>query len=402
MLRKKAIAHLQDLVSALPFRSNRQSLAKSNSPMRRTPALIPGRAREPRIETRNRIPPWCERATARAARVTARSSATRRWAPARCFLFWRATPTTRRCPDRTPNRVSPTRAAATMAPRRPRADAPRCTARCSSPTRPSRRSLTSPWGGRSSRCVRRNPPLSRGFFLGLDVTARTQNPGFKPPDRMKHPPFFLSNASMPSARGRANAARLRVSGRTGGLSSDVSAARRVTRPRFRPDSRRAPDSPSPSSSSRFSAPPPSRLTRKRRRRRLPASSSPAWWPPRWSPSAASAPRTPSTRTPRPPSTSTWASTTRSPSPPSARVAWRRRRMTSSSLCPPPRSPPPWRRRGAKSRVGPLLRRPRRSRPPGPLPWWSCPPSTTSGTRPRAQRRARSPTGRRPPRRLPTR
>lgn len=167
MLRKKAIAHLQDLVSALPFRSNRQSLAKSNSPMRRTPALfIPGRAREPRIETRNRIPPWCERATARAARVTARSSATRRWAPARCFLFWRATPTTRRCPDRTPNRVSPTRAAATMAPRRPRADAPRCTARCSSPTRPSRRSLTSPWGGRSSRCVPRNPPLSRGFFSG--------------------------------------------------------------------------------------------------------------------------------------------------------------------------------------------------------------------------------------------
>ena len=53
---------------------------------------------------------------------------------------------------------------------------------------------------------------------------------------------------MPSARGRANAARLRVSGRTGGLSSDVSAARRVTRPRFRPDSRRAPDSPPPSSS----------------------------------------------------------------------------------------------------------------------------------------------------------
>jgi hypothetical protein len=144
MLRKKAIAHL---VSAL-FPSQRVTAIrpkKSNSPVdRKTPAVIPGRARVPRIETRNRIPPWCERATARAARATARSSATPRWAPARCFLFSRATPTIRRCQDRTPNRVSPTRAAATKAPRRPRADAPRCTARCSSPTRPSRRSLTSP------------------------------------------------------------------------------------------------------------------------------------------------------------------------------------------------------------------------------------------------------------------
>ena len=250
MLRKKAIAHLHDLVSALfRFRVLRVTAKrKGNSPKdRKTPAVIPGRARVPRIETRNRIPPWCERATARAARATARSSATPRWEPARCFLFWRATPTIRRCQDRTPNRVSPTRAAATKALRRPRADAPRCTARCSSPTKHSRRSLTSPWGGRSSRCVPgKNPPLLSWLFLGLDVTARTQNPGFKPPDRSETPNLFLCRTrDAERVRPRERRAPPRLRTKRLSHSSDVSAARRVTGPRFRPDSRRAPDSPPP-------------------------------------------------------------------------------------------------------------------------------------------------------------
>ena len=178
-----------------------------------TRPLIPQSRRVPRIETRNRIPPWCERATARAARATARPSATSRWAPARCCLFWRATPTTRRCPDRTRNRASPTRAAATRAPRRPRADAPRCTARYSSPTRPSRRSLTSPWGGRSSRCVpSRTRPFRAAFPRTPTSPREPSTPGSNRPIEVKHP-LFLSNAPMPSAMpsGRADVARPRVS-----------------------------------------------------------------------------------------------------------------------------------------------------------------------------------------------
>ena len=60
-----------------------------------------------------------------------------------------------------------------------------------------------------------NPPLLSWLFLGLDVIARTQNPGFKPPDRSETPNLFLVERAMPSAFGRANAARLRVSGRNG-------------------------------------------------------------------------------------------------------------------------------------------------------------------------------------------
>lgn len=60
------------------------------------------------------------------------------------------------------------------------------------------------------------------LFLGLDVTARTQNPGFKPPDRMKHPPFFCRT---PRCRARAAARTPRAS-----ASPDEQAGSRATFP----------------------------------------------------------------------------------------------------------------------------------------------------------------------------
>ena len=139
---------------------------------------------------------------------TARPSATSRWAPARCCLFWHATPTTRRCPDRTRNRASPTRAAATRAPRRPRADAPRCTARYSSPTRPSRRSLPSPWGGRSSRCVpSRTRPFRAAFPRTPTSPREPSTPGSNRPIEVKHPLFCRSRKCRARARAAARTSR---------------------------------------------------------------------------------------------------------------------------------------------------------------------------------------------------
>jgi hypothetical protein len=112
------------------------------------------------------------------------------------------------------------------------------------------------WSLIAVRALRTDPrPLLSWLFLGLDVTARTQNPGFKPPDRSETPNLFLCRTrDAERVRPRERRAPPRLRTKRLSHSSDVSAARRVTGPRFRPDSRRAPDSPPPPLlSSRFLA-----------------------------------------------------------------------------------------------------------------------------------------------------
>ena len=163
-------------------------------------------------------------------------------------------PNGRRCPDRTRNRASPTRAAATRAPRRPRADAPRCTAG-SSPTTTLKKAACKSLGW-SLIAVRAlaNPPLSCGFSSDTDVTARTQHSGFEPPDRSETPTFCRSRRCERARGGRADVAHARLLLSEASSRATFSLSRAASPDPASAPTRRVPDSP-PRSSARLGHPP---------------------------------------------------------------------------------------------------------------------------------------------------
>ena len=101
------------------------------------------------------------------------------------------------------------------------------------------------WSLIAVRALRTNPPSCRGFFSDSTSPREPRTLGSNRPIEVKHPTFSLSRADAERVWPRERRAPPRLRTKRLSHSSDVSAARRVTGPRFRPDSRRAPDSPPP-------------------------------------------------------------------------------------------------------------------------------------------------------------
>ena len=71
------------------------------------------------------------------------------------------------------------------------------------------------WSLIAVRALPRTRPSCRGFFSDSTSPREPRTLGSNRPIEVKHPTFFFVERAMPSAFGRANAARLRVSGRNG-------------------------------------------------------------------------------------------------------------------------------------------------------------------------------------------